>query len=180
MKIGLIRHFKVKIDKPNKILISQNELFELFKAYDSSDVEIKEIESSENWEKCYSSDLYRAVKTAEKCFKGEIVKTSQLRELEPMRIFKNNIKLPLLVWIMLIRIFQLTIPNELTKSFEIRIEKFLDEILAEENGNILIVSHGITMIFLQKKLINRGFKGKRFRHPKNGEIYEYSINEMNL
>ncbi|WP_052738014.1 hypothetical protein [Bacillus sp. SA1-12] len=59
MKIGLIRHLKVKKSYPKSIL-TQELLFQWLQEYDSSDVEDKEINLGQiKWDRCYSSDMIR-------------------------------------------------------------------------------------------------------------------------
>lgn len=41
------------------------------------------------WTKCYTSDVHRAVKTAEQIFSGEIIKMRELREISMYPLFKK-------------------------------------------------------------------------------------------
>jgi broad specificity phosphatase PhoE len=82
MKVGLVRHFKVKKEFPKKTFTSQDELFEWFAQYDASDIEEGEVDlCGVEWKRCFTSDLPRAVKTAEKIYSGNIIKMKELREV---------------------------------------------------------------------------------------------------
>lgn len=171
MRIGLVRHFKVKKELPKKIFISRDELYSWFKEYDAAVIEEGECDlCGIDWKKCYASDLPRALKTAQTIFDGDIISLNGLREFQPLLLFKSNMKLPILLWIILPRIKQL-MSTELTAEFKEKIVSSLDEILTQSKEDTLIVSHGFSMIFLKKELIKRGFKGVNFHHPSNGKLY---------
>jgi broad specificity phosphatase PhoE len=176
MNIGLIRHFKVDCDK---ILFMTSDEFEaLVRKYDEDDIIENDIDLGNiKWNKCFSSDLYRAVKTAESIFKEEIRKTHLLREVPISPIFKSNAKLPYIFWAISGRcawFFGNKSQKESRKDTEKRIDEFLSNIDLDSNENILIVCHGFFMNTLQKKLKNRGFKGKVIKRPKNGTLYLYT------
>jgi probable phosphoglycerate mutase len=66
MKIGLVRHFEVLLKKPpRKKFITQSELLEWMEEYDRAEID-KARTSLQNimWQRCYSSDLPRAIETA--------------------------------------------------------------------------------------------------------------------
>jgi len=129
-----------------------------------------------DWNKCLASDLFRAAKTAEKIFSGDVILMKNLREVRPYPIFKKNIKLPFLLWIILVKIAWLISHESQLESisdFKRRINAVLDEILSGDEGNILIVSHGALLMYMRKELLNRGFKGPRFNTPANGKLYVY-------
>lgn len=97
MNIGLVRHFKVNC--ATKMFMTSYDFEEWVRQYDNSDIIENEIDSGNiKWQKCFSSDLYRAVRTAETIFEGEILKTNLLREVCISPIFKSNIKLPYIFW----------------------------------------------------------------------------------
>lgn len=176
MNIGLIRHFKVDCDKIS--FMTSDEFEALVRKYDEDDIIENDIDLGHiKWNKCFSSDLYRAVKTAESIFKEEITKTHLLREVPISPIFKSNIKLPYIFWAISGRwawFFGNKSQKESRKDTEKRIDEFLSNIDLDSNENILIVCHGFFMNTLQKKLKNRGFKGKIVKRPKNGTLYLYT------
>lgn len=173
MKIGLIRHFKVKMTYPKKILISKVELNELFRTYNQSDIIVpQKIQISNNWNQCYSSPLKRAKHTAEYLHQDTIYINHHLQEIEALDLLKGNMKLPLVLWAILLR-YKTFSNKTLMKKHELNIQLFINEILKSKKENILIVSHGFIMILLRKELARRGFKGAKFIVPKNGKLYEF-------
>ena len=171
MKIGLVRHFKVKHKAPKKILLTASEVIEWFSGYDLADVEHQAVDlKNVNWERCLSSPLPRALTTAKTIFDGEIETINELRELAVFNLLNNNLKLPFIIWAILIRI-KSSSENDTLKKFRNTIKAFVDELLLQEETQTLIVSHGFVMIYLQKELKTRGFKGKGFSNPTNAKVY---------
>lgn len=173
MKIGLIRHFKVNNIQPK--FMASKDFIEWVTSYDNADVIQNEINISNiEWNKCYSSNLSRAIKTAEVIYKGEIIKTEQLREVPIAPIFKTNIKLPHIFWSLCGRaawLFSHKSQIEGKKETEKRIKDFFDNIGDEDDVNILIVCHAFFMYSFQKELLKRGFKGNIIKKPRNGTMY---------
>lgn len=174
LRVGLLRHFKVERGYPNTT-ISTDEFVQWVKEYDESgvianDLDMKNIE----WKKCYSSDLPRAVTTAQAAFSGNIEYLEELREIPQAPLFQTNMKLPHPLHIVSIRTAwyfnhksQPESRNEVVK----RINSSLDKILESTTDDVLIVGHGGIMYFMQKELIKRGFIGPKIRKPMNGEVY---------
>ncbi|MBS4535717.1 histidine phosphatase family protein [Clostridium sp. D2Q-14] len=126
------------------------------------------------WDICYSSSLSRAVKTAESIFEEEIIKKEILREVPIASMIRKNILLPHKIWLILGRLAYLFSHKSQPESIDetkVRVKNFISEIVSLEESNILIVSHGFVMKFLQKELIRNGFKGEKFNRAKNGQIY---------
>ncbi|WP_407270930.1 histidine phosphatase family protein [Radiobacillus sp. PE A8.2] len=175
MKVGLVRHFPVKRGYPNNYLTS-NELMEWADEYDLSEVIETDIVLGDNqWVRCFASDLPRASTTARKVFNGEITYLKELREISISPFFRGNIKLPIFIHFIFIRVswwFNHKSQNESKKDVDKRIETTLDQILTSKQ-NVLIVSHGGLMINLRRQLIKRGFNGPRFTTPKNAKLYVY-------
>jgi broad specificity phosphatase PhoE len=171
MKVGLVRHFRVKHAYPENTFIHYRELVKWFEHYESADVEYKDVDMCGiKWHKCYASAAPRALKTAGHIFNGNIIKCNELTELAFLPLVNRKLRLPLVLWAMFIRYRALS-SNHLTNQFKMRIKLFADELMANNNKNILICSHGFVMMFLQKELLQRGFKGNRFKTPANGKIY---------
>jgi broad specificity phosphatase PhoE len=175
MKIGLVRHFKVLQKFPEKAFISTEELNQWLTEYDKADVEIASVDLfGIDWQKCYSSDLPRAVKTAESIYFGNIIKAKELREVRIGAFFERNVKLPPILWMLLgklaIRTSHKSIletPTEINN----RVNRILDQIINENIENVLIVCHGLIMMFIRKELIKRGFTGPKFGTADNGKLY---------
>jgi broad specificity phosphatase PhoE len=175
MRVGLVRHFKVKKKSPDKAFITQTELTQWFDEYDVSDIEDGTIDfGAIEWGTCFASDMPRAVKTAEKIYSRKIIELKELREIPAYPIFKRNIKLPFLLWAVLTRLAWLINHKSQLESIsdvKKRIEDVLDEILVQSGQDVLIVSHGALMIYIRKALLQRGFKGPKFTTPANGKLY---------
>lgn len=174
MKIGLIRHFKVKRGFPGKMMLKQSELFQWLDEYEKSDIEAGEPDlGGVDWKRCYASDIPRAAKTAEIIYKGNIVQTPKLREIVPRPFFTQDLRLPFLVWPLLVKLAWMTNHDsqETRSGIEQRVANIIGEILAQGKEDALIVSHGAIMMFLRKELLARGFKGPKFGTPDNGKLY---------
>ncbi|OAS88395.1 MULTISPECIES: histidine phosphatase family protein [Metabacillus] len=174
MKIGLVRHFKVMKGYPSASL-TQERLFQWIQEYDSSDIEGKEVNfKGTTWDRCFSSDLYRAEKTARQIYKGDIDIMEELREIPIYPLFKRNVKMPFPLWMLLIRLsWMVNHKSQLEKKVDVinRIEYVVKKAMENEEENILIVSHGALMIYIQKYLVKNGFSGPKITRAKNGVLY---------
>ena len=176
MYIGLVRHFKVNCY--NKMFMTSGDFEQWVKQYDNSDIIRDKFDIGEiKWHKCFSSDLFRAIKTSETIFSDGIIITQLLREVPLSPICKTNIKLPYAFWCMSARVawfFQHKSQIETKNDTQRRVNEFLDIIENDSNNNILIVSHGFLMHIMQKELIKRNFSGQNIKRPKNGTLYVYN------
>ncbi len=175
MKIGLLRHFKVSLGYPNRWVTSKElEIWE--QEYAASEIEEIPIDLDHSeWNRCYSSDISRAQKTAKKAFDGNIVLMEELREMTLYPVFKSDIRLPLWLHVTLIRLAWFMghkSQKETKKEVVKRINKILDQAI-EQGDNVLIVGHGGIMIFMSKELAKRGFTGPKFNRPENARLYVY-------
>ncbi len=173
MKVGLIRHFKVKIKMPEKKLVTPDDVYLWFDEYDKAEVEDGEIDlCGVEWNKCFSSDLPRAVKTAEKICGENLIMMKELRELQLDLLTEKRIRLPFTLWAAIFRI-KTFISRELMADFKKQIAKAVDHILVQNEENVLVVSHSFAMIYLRKELVNRGFAGPSVNNPVNGKLYVF-------
>ncbi len=176
MKIGIIRHFPVDIKQPEIGAMSSQSLKQWYSSFSNSDVKQLSVHTNESdWDKCYASDLKRAKLTAKAIFYGEIIYTDKLREMTPKIDFKQDIKLPFLVWMFFSKLSFLATHHFLSESkseLKQRIRDFLDSILTE-NRNVLLVSHAVVLKNLRIELKKRGFVGPYFSIPKHGKLYLY-------
>ncbi len=171
MKIGLLRHFKVKLKYPGKFLVSYDEVFKWYEKYGTAEVEVKDVDLlGVNWGKCYSSPLYRAAKTTEAVYKNEVTVINDLKELDVLPLLNKKRKMPFLLWGLFLKI-KSTQQNEITNEFESKISAFLNDILKDNNCDVLIISHGFVMTFIQKELKKKGFKGMNFLVPAYNKVY---------
>jgi broad specificity phosphatase PhoE len=173
MNVGLIRHFKVTRGYPDN-RVTAEELLKWVEEYDESEVEENDLDLKNiDWKRCYASDLPRAVKTAEKAFKGDITFLKELREITVAPIFPPNRRLPLKLHLLSIRmawLFNHKSQPVSKRELQKRISDTLDKILSSKE-NTLIVSHGGVMMLLRKELLRRGFRGPEFKIANNGELY---------
>jgi len=178
MKVGLVRHFEVECQLPSiGRLMNPCQFQQWLHEYEMSDIKDGKVEPSViAWEKCYSSDLPRAVKTAQKMYSNQIIETKALREIVICPPTNRNLKLPVLLWLMLGRIAWMLSHKSQVESklmFEERVKYILKEIILKDDKDVLIVSHGFLMMFLRKELLKRGFKGPSFKRADNGKIYVF-------
>ncbi|UKS26621.1 histidine phosphatase family protein [Paenibacillus sp. HWE-109] len=175
MKIGILRHFEVKQAYPNQRLVSKEVVTKWFADYDNSDVVVKDVDlSGIDWEICYSSDMFRAIRTAKEAYQGEVVESSKLREI-PLPTFTTNLKMPFIWWAVAVKLKQLTnqASREQIRKAQMRFSEFLDQIVTDKHQSILIVSHGSLMREMRKELRKRGFNGPGFTYPENGKLYVF-------
>jgi len=176
MKVGLVRHFAVDYECPHRWqLMTPEQFVNWVNEYNKAEVIPKKCElNSTVWDKCYSSDLPRAIKTAQALFDGEIVEAKMLREVVIYPPTTKNVKLPLALWLAMGRIAWILSHEsqmETKKDFEQRLSGIVEEMILKERGNILLVSHGFLMIFLRKELVKLGFNGPNFKVPCPGKLY---------
>ncbi|WP_152393107.1 histidine phosphatase family protein [Paenibacillus guangzhouensis] len=177
MKIGLMRHYKVLINT-TKNWMSSHDFSEWVKQYDQSDIDLSNpIRANLNWDVCYTSDMQRAIKTAETIHYGELITTNQLREIQINPMFHANVKLHLNIWLILGRMGWLINHHSQENKYltRMRAKTLLNTV--EENckndENVLIVTHGAFMTVLRQELLHRGYIGDTFTKPKNGWIYTF-------
>lgn len=174
MKIGLVRHFP--LHQPFlKGWVTQTEVLQWFDEYSMAPVQKMHLDLTADWHGCFTSQLPRAVATANTIFSGTIVQTEMLNEPHPRAIFQTNIKMPFLLWDMVLR-WAIKRNHPSQPHGKMLIEKHIQVLLQRlfyEEKNVLIVIHAITMEILSDYLIKHGFKGKKLSNPKNGILYLY-------
>ena len=171
MRIGLVRHFRVKHPFPSKIFLRKDEVIKWFAGYDTTtDLDYKSVELlAIQWEQCYSSPMPRAKLTASYIYKGVIVEQPELKELDILHRLPDWIVLPFVLWAIVVRI-QSKYPSRDTKVFKANILSFIDRVIATGKTDVLIVSHWFVMRVIRKELIKRGWSGDRFKSNVYGEL----------
>lgn len=174
MKIGLVRHFKVNHPFPDKIFLSKSEVIKWFAEYDKTEnIHHKNVDLCNiDWKRCYSSTMIRAINTANHIYSGEIVKITELQELDIIHRLSDRIKLPFILWGLIVRIKSFSSNND-TDKFKNEIIAFVDKVIANDNSDILIVSHWFVMRVIRQELIKRGFVGDKFKSNEYGTLYVY-------
>lgn len=175
MRIGLIRHFPVEEPLPSGWRTA-GELHAWRKQYDSSPAVIGQVDAGTlPWSVCLSSDLRRALATAEAAFTGPIEVTPLLREPEFAEFQTGAMRFPIWVWRWVFRLTWMT-GHESQRSgrddFHRRVRAVADR-LETEGKDILVVSHAGMMAYLSAELRRRGFSGPKLRVPKHAELYVY-------
>ena len=172
MKIGLIRHFKVNHPFPNKKFLAKSDVINWFKEYDySGNLHYKAVDLNKiNWQHCYSSPMMRATKTANHVFGGPIVEVMELRELDILHQLSDRLRLPFLVWGIIVRLKSFSSNND-TDQFRNGIIAFVDKVISNSEREVLIVSHWFVMRVIRQELIKRGFVGDHFKSNEYGTLY---------
>ncbi len=175
MKIGVVRHFKVNTDRPNRL--NQIEYINWLKKYDeldviNSDVNLRGID----WNKCYVSTLPRAITTARTIYSGELIKSNNIIEVDLKFKEKLDGIRSIREWgdISVDHWFRSTgISGEDRIFTKKRVNNFLDilEEGTDKKDNILIVCHELVMGVIGEKLNKRGFAGESIIKPQNGELF---------
>lgn len=172
--IYLLRHFKVK--DSSKKWLNSTEFNDWVKDYDNFDIEYIDIDIPKNIDDTYVSSQNRAIKTAE--YLNLTYQTSELlAEVSIKAFIDTNLKLPKWLWLSLGRVlwyFDFS-SSENRNNTKKRINDFIFQINFEEN--ILIISHGLFMTFLIKKLKSLGFTGDVDVKVKNAKIYTLHVKQ---
>lgn len=173
MNITLVRHFRVQQPFPKGFLVNYDQLVNWFDAYEAASIEIPASAlPARNWTVCYASPTKRAIETAGHIFNGNIIRHDALKELNILSLLDPKRKLPFLLWGIKIRNISVS-TNPITDAFRKKTSLFMDELLAAQESDVLIVGHGFVMMQLQQELLRRGFTGSKFRNPRNGQPYVY-------
>ncbi|MEO7423559.1 MAG: histidine phosphatase family protein [Fibrobacteria bacterium] len=176
MKLGIVRHFQIPHDRMQMLDGAGFDAWAEW--YDTTDVHAKAVPAAgEEWNHCLCSDLPRAMFTAKTIFKGPIEVTPSLREVPFTSFLPRRMKFPLLMWQATSRVgwwLDHASQRETRSQTKRRISAFVAGLLADHAGkNVLIVTHGFLMQWLEKELTAAGFKGKVPTRPLGGTIYRF-------
>lgn len=178
MKIGLIRHFKVRHPFPKKFFLAKPDVLKWFEEYDSAPLEYGEVKLwNETWQKCYASPLLRAQATARHIYRGDIALADELKELNILHLMPNWPRFPLVFWAMLVRIKYYSNHRDIAE-FRQRLSRFIAKII-EKDENVIIVSHWFVMKVLEKELSLRQFSGDKIKSGAYGKIFVFNSAKMN-
>jgi broad specificity phosphatase PhoE len=177
MILGLARHFQIP---HNKVSLLDGEAFDRWSEwYDTTEVNAREVpKAGDGWEKCYCSDLPRAMFTANWLYRGPIETTPLLREVPYHGFLPRNLRFPLFMWTSMSRVgwfFDRNSQEENRTQTMKRIAAFLEllESRHRKGQRILIVSHGFLMQYMEKELVKKGFRGQVPVRPRGGIIYPF-------
>jgi len=173
MQIGLVRHFPVHETWPRGWVTSAD-LQQWRGRYDASEPIVGPIDvSAVKWQRCFSSDLRRAVVTAQVAYSDRITQTPLLREADVPALPTGNLRLPVWGWRWLLRFTWFTghsSQRAARDEFHHRI-KVIADLLEQEPVDTLVVSHAGVMFFLRKELLGRGFTGPKFGLAETAKLY---------
>jgi broad specificity phosphatase PhoE len=179
MQVGLARHFQIP---HNRFLMVNGPGFDSWAHwYDTTEVRSRPVpRAGQGWDKCYCSDLPRAVFTANYLFQGEIERTPLLREVPFSSFLPRRARLPLFLWQSTSRVgWYLNHKSQSEKRRQTleRIAEFTSLLRARhtEGHRVLIVSHGFYMQFLKLELLRAGFRGRVPIRPPGGIIYPFEM-----
>lgn len=175
MRVGLVRHFPVKVPLPTGWMTCA-ELLLWRQKYDESDVLPTPVaDQTGQWACCYASDLSRAQTTARALWSAEILTRPELREVEFAPFATGHMRLPVRLWRLLIRIAWMTghtSQRGLRDDFHQRVRTMADQI-ESQGQDALMVSHAGMMIYLRQELLRRGFSGPKFGVAEHALLYEF-------
>ena len=175
MRIGLLRHFPVRLKFPTGLKTAA-ELMVWCENYDvagtdRSDADLGGIE----WKTCIASDLPRARTTASALFSGTVEFTPLLREVRFAQFETGNLRLPVFIWKLALRLAWLTgHPSQRVcrDDFQQRVRAVADRVSTLEQDT-LVVSHAGMMAYLSSELRRRGFSGPKLRIAKHATAYVF-------
>lgn len=178
MRIGLIRHFPVEQQFPSGWKTTAD-LHQWREQYEASPVILGQADlGSFQWTHCISSDVERAVATAKAVFRGPVEQTSLLREPDFAQFPTGNLRLPVLIWRLLLMLSWATghkTQRACRDEFRRRVIATAD-LLEAKTGDILVVSHAGIMSYLSAEFRRRGFSGPKLRIAKHATLYVYERN----
>lgn len=174
IRIGLMRHLEVAMPMPTGWL-SASDLTRWRTRYDEAGVNESPLETGGiAWQRCLSSDLPRAMRTAQLVFAGEVEATPLLREPEVAEFRTGRLRLPQAGWRWLLRAAWMTghaSQDAARREFLSRVSHVADQVIATAREDTLIVSHAGIMVFLRSALVRAGFTGPSFRLAAHGKLY---------
>ena len=174
MRLGLVRHFRIPHNRFQ--LMDGSGFDEWANWYDTTEVSPRPVPPfGAEWHSCLSSDLHRAHFTAKTLYKGGIETTPMLREVPFSAFMPRRLTLPLFVWQATSRMgwyLNHAAQRENRRQTQARIAALVAQLRRDFAGrNVLIVTHGFYMQFLEKELRLAGFKGKVPMRPMGGTVY---------
>ena len=181
MEIILLRHGKPDIELKGNL--NAGKFKQLIAEYSQSG--IKDI-PSEQLKKCFNchyvvcSNLVRSTESAEKLNLENIhVSDALFRETEIPHFDKSFFSLPVIVWLILLRIMWLFGFSKNGESFsqaKVRSKQAAEKLtlLAQENEKIIVVGHGLANRLIGKQLRKNGWQTSQRRGKSYWEFRKYT------
>jgi broad specificity phosphatase PhoE len=176
MRIGLMRHLPVAY----KYSFAKNsqDFEQEIENYNQADVIKKKKQDIGKWDICYTSSMKRAQLTASFFYQGKIIITDLLKEVPLKAVPKTRMRMPVIFWFLLVRFYWLinsrSQPEPKCKTIA-RARNFLETFCFpnQDHSTILLVSHGLFLLVLQKVLRQLKYRGKIFLRPNHGTLYVF-------
>jgi broad specificity phosphatase PhoE len=174
MRIGVARHFQIP---HSRMTWMDGPGFDAWAEwYDTTEVRATEVPAAGNeWQHCYCSDLPRALFTARTIYNGNIEATPLLREVPYTSFLPRRLTFPLAFWLAASRVgwwMGHRAQRETRAQTKRRILEFVRKLKEEHpDRDVLIVTHGFFMQWLEKELVRAGFKGTVPVRPHGGIIH---------
>ena len=180
MKVALIRHLKVDLDK-TPFFMNSEQFQKWNDDYDRAPVIRADVDlGCIRFDRFYCSNMPRAISTASHITDNFII-SSDIFEVPIFPFIKTKrLKLPFTIWRVFGRfawLFHARSQSEIKIFSEVRAAKFLDSILGDFNSNIAIITHGFFILGLSKHLKRLGFSGPRYKSFRNGEMTVYTLKD---
>ena len=175
MKIGLVRHGNVLYHDP---FFTTGKTFDAGRvAYDTAEIAKTTLKiMAEDFPVCYASSKQRAIDTAKLIYPGTFIVTDELIEVPNSAFFLLRIHLPSSLRAAMGRLAWFfnyhKMPETRIQSNQ-RAQKFLSNLLATTQQNVLLVTHGFFMQSLRYELRKMGFKGHCPYAPPNAKLYVF-------
>ncbi|MBN1797366.1 MAG: histidine phosphatase family protein [Spirochaetales bacterium] len=176
MRIGLLRHLPVAYKY--SFFGSSQEFHQAIQNYDRADIIYNKKADLGVWDICYASSMKRARKTARFFHDGKVIETDLLKEVPLNAVVSTRLRLPLLLWAFFARLaWSLNSKSQPETKYRTlkRARHFLKTFCFSSSSDtlLLIVSHGLFLLNLQRVLREYGFKGKTFFIPRHATLYVY-------
>jgi broad specificity phosphatase PhoE len=166
--IYLLRHFKV-IDA-SEVMMDSERFNNWVYDYDHYELKYSDL-SLPIVEKIYCSTMKRCTRSAN-YLKTDSIFRDELIEVASKASFKTRIKLPKSFWLIIDRIlwyFNIS-KHENRCDTILRADKFIDSL--DTSKDILVISHGLFLNVLYKRLKLRGYHGYIGLAMKNAHVYK--------
>jgi broad specificity phosphatase PhoE len=175
VRIGLLRHFPVEQQFPTGWRTA-SDLQEWRERYDSAATVAGAFDLGRvDWQACISSDLPRAIITAQTVFGESFERTPLLREPQFETFRTGELRLPFPIWRWALRLSWMTghrSQRACRDEFLGRVADVADHLCGLQQDT-LVVSHAGMMAYLSAKLRRRGFQGPKLRVAKHARAYVY-------
>lgn len=182
MRIGLLRHFPVTEDLPTGWHTAAG-LQAWRERYDGAEAIVGHFDlGGINWQACLSSDLPRALRTAQSVFDGTVECTPLLREAEFATFSTGKLRLPVWAWKWVLRAAWTTghaSQRACRDDFRRRVAAIADRLIRCDRDT-LVVSHAGMMAYLSAELRRRGFIGPKVRVARHASAYVYESRSQHV